>query len=72
MPIAPVAGLIGAILYPILYYSFPPSKYNANKINYIRKAFFKTRKITRVHVIIYLIVSFLLFLISLILVFPKY
>ncbi len=32
MPIALVGGLIGAILYSILYYSFPPSKYNTNKI----------------------------------------
>jgi len=72
LPMAPTAMLIFGILYGAIYLIFPPKKYNAEKIGIIRKAFEKTAAIKRSHVIIYLIASFVLFVVSMILLFPKY
>jgi hypothetical protein len=72
LPMAPTAMLVFGILYGAIYLIFPPKKYNAEKIKVIRKAFKKTGAITRGDVITYLIISFVMFMVSMVLLFPKY
>lgn len=72
LPMAPTAMLVFGILYGAIYLFFPPKKYNAEKIGIIRKAFDKANAITRSYVITYLIVSVIIFFVSMMLVFPKY
>jgi uncharacterized membrane protein YidH (DUF202 family) len=72
IPMAPTAMLVFGILYGIIYLIFPPKKYNIEKIKIIRRAFEKTNAITRGYVITYLIISFVMFMVSMILLFHKY
>lgn len=72
LPMAPTAMLVFGVLFGLSYLIFPPKKFNAEKIKTIRSAYKKTSTITRRDVITYLIVSFVMFIASMILVFPKY
>lgn len=72
LPMAPTAMLVFGVLFGLSYLIFPPKKFNAEKIKTIRGAYKKTSTITRSDVITYLIVSFVMFIASMILVFPKY
>ncbi len=72
LPMAPTAMLVFGILYGTFYFTFPQKKYNAEQIGIIRTAFERTKKNTRSTAIIYLIISIIMFVLSLNLVFTKY
>jgi len=72
LPMAPTAMLVFGIIYGVLYLVFPPKKYSAEKIKIIRVAFEKNKTITRKIVITYIVISIIMYFVSMSLVFLKY